>query len=63
MQVKIPRDGFCRLNRGGRAVVSFVAPSGATAAGEPPVTIDPVGADDATMLFDEACPHSATASR
>jgi hypothetical protein len=70
MRVAIPIEAFCRLERGGRAVVSFIEPNAGTAAGtdeaadasRPPVTIDPVGADDATLLFDEACPQNEAAS-
>ena len=70
MRVAIPIEAFCRLERGGRAVVSFIEPNAGTAAGtdeaahasRPPVTIDPVGADDATLLFDEACPQNKAAS-
>jgi hypothetical protein len=71
MRVTIPVGAFCRLNSVGRAVVSFVEPSAGTPArtdgaaepGQPPVTIDPIGADDATLLFDEACPQNKRASR
>ncbi len=71
MRVAIPLEAFCRLNRDGRAVVSFIEPNGETPTGtdgeahasQPPVTIDPVGADDATLLFDEACPQNQAASR
>ncbi|MGD0563041.1 MAG: hypothetical protein ABSA66_08115 [Roseiarcus sp.] len=71
MRVAIPVRSFCRLGRGGRAIVSFIEPIPGTAAGtneaahpsEPPVAIDPVAAQGAKPLFDEACPRNATASR
>jgi hypothetical protein len=64
-RVAIPVRSFCRLRDGGRAVVSFIETSAATAAhpGEPPVAIDPVAAAGGKSLFDEACPRNATASR
>jgi len=71
MRVAIPVRSFCRLRRSGSAVVSFIEPVAGTGAGtneaahpsEPPVAIDPVAADGAKPLFDEACPPNATASR
>ena len=51
-------------NRDGRAVVSFIEPNGETPTGtdgeahasQPPVTIDPVGADDATFAVRRGLP-------
>ena len=70
MRVAIPIRSFCRLKRGGRAVVSFVEPVRAAAAAdkaarpiEPPVAIDLVAADGAKPLFDEACPRDTASSR
>ncbi len=71
MRVAIPLRSFCRLGRGGRAVVSFIESVQGTSAGtneaadpsEPPVAVDPVAAEGAKPLFDEACSESATASR
>ena len=71
MRVAIPLRSFCRLRREGRAVVSFIEPVQGTGAAtyeaarpsEPPAAIDPVAAEGAKPLFDEACPQSATASR
>ncbi len=61
-RVAIPVRSFCRLRRGGRAVVSF-AQAGSGMAGQPPGAIDPIAAKGAKSLFDEACPRNATASR
>ncbi len=70
MAVSIPVRSFCRMRAGGRAVVSFIelsrtpaAPDGAVPPRQPPVVIDPLAADGAKPLFDEACPLSTTASR
>ncbi len=71
MRVAIPVRSFCRLARGGRAVVSFIEPVRGKGAesdeaahpSEPPVAIDPVAAEGARPLFEEACPQNAVASR
>jgi hypothetical protein len=70
-RIAIPVESFCRLRRGGSSVVRFIAPIRETVAatnetpdaGRPRVAIDPVGADGAALLFEEACPERATASR
>jgi hypothetical protein len=66
MRMAIPIHDFCRMAHGENAVVSFIEPADAGAAApphEPPVTLDPFGADDAALLFDEACPQRTSASR
>lgn len=71
MRLAIPVRSFCRLRRGGRAIVSFGEPmqgkaaetDGAAQPGEPTAAIDLAAAEGARPLFDEACPRIAVASR
>jgi hypothetical protein len=61
-RVGAPLRKFCRLQDGGRAVLSFIADAAAPQAPHPaPVVFTPFAAEGGAALFDEACPPRATA--
>ena len=57
-----PVRSFCKLRKGGRAVVSFI-PAAPDAPHPAPVVLNPFAADGAASLFDEACPPKSIAAR
>jgi hypothetical protein len=65
-RVVTPLRSFCRLQDGGRAVLSFIAANGVDPQATPhpaPIVFTPLAAEGGAALFDEACPAPATAGR
>jgi hypothetical protein len=63
-RVVMPLRAFCGLRRGEHGVVSFIAgPGPANAQRLAPIAIDPLAAEGAATIFEEACPPKSAPPR